>query len=322
MKRLFARSLALLLILAGPAFAARVAVFDFDDRLDRPDTVARFIEKKLREADPTVVVEQFSGRGDDRTAIEVLSALEAGSYDLIITITSDALIRARHVVKKTPLIYTNVNNPLFLGEKSLSANGGNISGASYYVPIRRQIELFRRIQPGMQRLGFLFDAANRSRHVEVRESRAACAALGLHCVMTTVRDPGELAEKAASLIRRGAEAVVATTSDRIYENISLFLPVCDRAGVPVYSYHKKGVRNGAVASLSSDYYRMAERLVIPMALRVLHDGASPGDMPVAFLDENRISLNLEQAGRLGLEIPPEILRDADVLVGGEGSSGH
>ena len=112
------------------------------------------------------------------------------------------------------------------------------------------------------------------------------------------------------LLSQNVDAVVCTTSDKIYNQVGQFKPLCDKAGIPIYSLHKKGVENGAVAALASDYYRMAEELLVPMAIRVLEKGVSPGTMPAAFLDKTFIYLNLKQAGRLGLVIPQEIKAQA------------
>ena len=127
----------------------RVAVFDYDNRLEQPDTVAKYIEQQLKEAEPELRIEQYSGKGNEAIAVKMLKQLDQAGYDLIITVTSDALTLAHHFLKKTPTLFTNANNPLFLGFETLDAPGGNISGASYYVPIAKQIACFQQIQPDM-----------------------------------------------------------------------------------------------------------------------------------------------------------------------------
>ncbi len=297
--------------LCSPTQAAwRVAIFDFDDRLHEPDTIAKFLEKALREQEPRIEVDQYSGKGSEKTAVATIKQLDREGYDLIITITSDALILAQHFLKQTPTLYTNVNNPLFLGFSTLDAPGKNISGASYYVPIVKQLEFFRKIQPDIETLGFLFDEKNRSRQVEVGETRNSCKSLGLDYAIRLLSHPGELVPRVEELLAREVDAIVVTSSETIYKNIRLFKHLCERAGIPIYSYGQKAVENGAVAALSSDYYLMAEKLIVPMALRVLKERASPGTMSAAFLDETLMYINLTEARKLGIHIPEELLRQA------------
>lgn len=291
----------------------KVAIFDYDDRLHEPDSVAHHIQQKLTDAEPDLLVEQYSGRGDEMLAAATLKQLDRVGYDLIITVTSDALILAQHFLKQTPTLYTNVNNPLFLGFTTIAAPGGNISGASYYVPIIEQLTLFKTIQPEMKKVGFLFDEKNRSRQAEVGESRTACKTLGLACAIRLLTTPEELPEKTKELLQEGIGAIVATSSETVYHNLDLFKPLCDQAHIPIYSYHRQAVTEGAVAALASDYYLMVEKLVVPMALRVLRERVSPGTMPAAFLDENLVVINLTQAKVLGLRVSDELLRQATAV---------
>jgi len=291
----------------------KAAIFDYDDRLYEPNTVAKYIEKKLRAEEETIKIDQYSGQGHEKIAVETLKYLDQAGYDLIITITSDALILAHHFLKNTPTLYTNVNNPLFLGVMTLDAPGRNISGASYYVPIAKQIAFFQQIQPELKKPGFLFDEKNRASKTEIGESRQVCHERALAYAIRLITAVEELPAAVEALIVEGVDAIVVTSSEKIYENLPLFKPLCDRENIPIYSYHKQAVQEGALASLTSDYYLMAEQLVTPMALRVLREGVSPGTMPVAFLEENLMVVNQTEAQKLGLDIPQEILQQATAI---------
>jgi len=52
---------------------------------------------------------------------------------------------------------------------------------------------------------------------------------------------------------------------------------------PVYSFNKKGVKNGAVAALASDYFLMVDRLKLPMALKTIKDKVDHGTLPAGSL---------------------------------------
>lgn len=289
----------------------RVAVFDFDDRLDSPGTVAKYIEQKLKEqVEPNLIVDQFSGEEDDKVTRDTLKSLDASGYDLVVTVTSDALVPAQHYLTKTPALFTNVNNPLFLGLNTLEAAGGNMSGASYYVPIEKQLKLFMTLQPAIKTLGFIFDNEAQSKRIEVAEVRKSCKNLGIEHELEFVSEKSELLSAAADLIHKKVDAIVVSSSGKIYKNVDLFVGISTQEGIPVYSFHKSGVEKGAVAALASDYYVMVDKLIIPMAQRVLKEGVSPGMMPVAFLEEPFIFLNLTQASRLGITVPDEIKAQA------------
>lgn len=96
-------------------------------------------------------VEHYSGQGDEKSSVRLLKKIETQGYDLVITRTSDALIIAQHTLFKTPTLYTNANNPLLLGFKTLGPPGGNISGVSYYIPIEKHLRLYSTFIPGLKK---------------------------------------------------------------------------------------------------------------------------------------------------------------------------
>ncbi|HHE74806.1 MAG TPA: hypothetical protein ENL37_06940 [Desulfobacteraceae bacterium] len=302
------------LLLCQGAIAAdqRVAIFDYDDRVNDPNSLSFHIESKLKVMFAGMEVTQYSGRNDEAYSVGVLSEIEKEGFDLVIVLTSDALILAQHTLLRTPTLYSNVNNPLILGFRTLGPPGGNISGASYYIPVRKHLSVYKAIQPSLQRPGFIFDKNNHSRKAEVPEAREACTELGLRFDMEFIEDMGELQRAARALINRGADALIAASSGTIYENIGVFRDLADQAAVPIYSFYKNGVFNGALAALSSDYFRMSDELLIPMVRKVLIDKVSPGKMPAAFLKRNKLFINRSQAVKLGLEIPRRLLEQTAV----------
>lgn len=291
----------------------RVAVFDYDDRLDQQQSTAKYIERQLTGKVPSIALEHFSGKEDLSTSIKVLQELDTKGYDLIITITSDALVIAQHVIKQTPTLFTNANNPLLLGFNSLGPPKGLISGASYYISVEKQLDLYMTIVPDLKQMGFIFDLNNKSKKVELPEVRQVCENRGIHYQIEVVTREEELEQAVQRLMANGAEAVTIGTSDMLYNNISRFIDQCTKSKIPVFSFNKKGVDSGAIAALSSDYNQMVDNLVIPMAIEVLINNKSPGDMPIAFLKENRVFINLSQAGKINLPIPKHILDRAVII---------
>jgi putative tryptophan/tyrosine transport system substrate-binding protein len=201
------------ILVAGQPY--RVAIFDFDQREVMPDQLARHIEAGLRERLTGVTVEHYSGLGDEDRSVKLLKEIETKRYDLVITRTSDALIIARHTLFKTPTLYTNANNPLLLGFKTLGPPGGNISGVSYYIPIEKHLRAYKAILPNLKKAGFIFDRHNKSGKVEVPETREACVKLDLKYEAAFVDNWNQLPNAAKALIDRGVDAIVTASSGTI-----------------------------------------------------------------------------------------------------------
>jgi putative ABC transport system substrate-binding protein len=292
------------------ALGRQVAVFDFDKRTPFPDALGRYIEQKLTALSADISVVHYSAEGNEVKGVKILSDLDQKGLDLIIVRTSDALIIAQHTIFNTPTLYTNVTNPILLGFRTLGPPGGNISGVSYHIPVENHLSVYKAIMPDMRQPGFLFDRHNQSRKAEVPEARQACADLQLIFDSEFIEKRSQLRQAVERLITRGADAIVASSSNIIYNNVDMFLDITDSVRKPVFSFYKAGVGKGAVAAISSDYFQMADRLLMPMARQILLENVRPGDMPAAFLEQKKLFINTCQAKKLGLEIPFQALMDS------------
>lgn len=158
----------------------KIAIFDYDIRPENEMTVAKHIEKQLLESSLSIkVIDQFSGKEDEKITTDILSELDNSGYDLIITITSDAMIPAQHKIKKTSWLFTNVNNPVFFGIKNLKKPGRNRSGVTYYIPVKRQLEFYREVLGGkLNKIGLIFDQNASSMKAETGGIPNLCKILG------------------------------------------------------------------------------------------------------------------------------------------------
>ncbi len=304
----------LLFVSSFPATAQnKVAIFDYDDRLEQKDTLAKYIEGLITTQIPGTAVKQFSGKADEETSATVMKQIDSSGYKLVVLITSDAVVVAKHYLIKTPALFANANNPLGLGFMSIKTPGGNISGASYYVPVENKIAFFKKIVPGIKKAGFLFDDLDKSRDIELKETRDAAGKLGIEFLTVLVKDKGELKGAVQKLLGQGADSIIISTSSLLYENIGEFYGVCVEKKVPLFSYHTKGVANGAIASLGVDYNVLAEKELMPMLKEVLA-GKNPGTLDIRFTPTPDIYINVKSAKDIGMVIPSAIISKAKTVI--------
>jgi len=286
----------------------KVAIFDFDVRDRNQPSVAKHIEKKLKNTNLKFSkIQHFSGRDSEITSLRVLTKLDTMNFDLIITITSDSMVPATHALKNTPWLFTNINNPRFFGIRDALNPGSHKSGVTYYVPVDKQINFFNEVlNKKLKKIGVIFDYFAKSRRAELVEFREASLKLHIKYEIVLIKEPEELKEAAQELLNMGVEAIIITSSGKLYNNIDKILEITNAKKIPIFSVNKKGVANGALSAIASDYYKMVEENLIPMAIEVLRNGANPGHMPVQYLKKPFIYLNLSQAKKLDLEISEEV----------------
>lgn len=313
MKIIFYLILSFLFCLPLQAGNYRIAIFDYDIRPTGAITIATYIEKQLRNTDMNISeINHFSGGESEQKSRQILKMLDKRGYDLIITITSDLMVPAGRILRNTPWLFTNVNNPLFFGIEDLGKPGKNRSGVTYYIPVANQIIIFNQVMNNkIRKVGLLFDKHAKSRRVELSEFRDVCSEMGLSYEIELVSSVDDLSGAVMNLISKQVDIIIVTSSDYLYNNIDKFLTICNENKVPVFSVNKNGVKNGAVAALASDYFRMVDECLIPMIFEVLVNKKNPGDMPVRYIENSRVYLNMSQIRLLGLNVTENILEKSE-----------
>jgi putative ABC transport system substrate-binding protein len=86
-----------------------------------------------------------------------------------------------------------------------------------------------------------------------------------------------------------------------------------KARIPLFSFASAQGGMGAAVVLARDY-RENGRDAGRLAARVLR-GESPASMPFKATEKKVLVVNLEAARRVGLNIPPDVMKRADQVIG-------
>ncbi len=288
---------------------SQIAIFVFDDRSGEIRPQSKIIEEEIKKSISDVTIQQYSAKGNEHTAIEIVKAIDNEGFDLVIVITTDATRFALLFMKNTPFLFTNCNNPEFMGIDMVTRKR-NFSGVTYYVPLKDQLNLFKNIMTHSDNVGFIFDNNSLSRKYELRESRDFCDKNNLNFKVELITNSSEVENAAKKLIKKGVDAIVLTTSGTVYNETKKVTKLAFAKRIPVFSYNKKGVKLGAVASLSSDYTRMNSELLPDMVKQIIVDKKPANSLPIRYLKDPYIYLNKKSIAQLNYTIDPEIMNKA------------
>jgi putative ABC transport system substrate-binding protein len=259
--------------------------------------------------------------GDDARAREALARFDAvGGVSLIYAMGTAATLRARDVVRRAPVVFTAVTDPLGSGileepPDPKSRLCGNSSG----IPAPDALAVFRRALPGLRVLGVLADPGNPVSRAEIaamtsaaKEATPTVVLDVLHRPAASLAQPGE-ARDAATLLRDRCDALWIPIDIAVYERSTDIADAFASSGKPVFSTAVAASRTAASVSLATDL-RSLGRASVVHAVAVL-DGASPASLPPGHPRSFRVLVNLEAARRSGFEIPLSLVVAADEFVG-------
>jgi len=265
---------------------------------------AEGVKKQIKKGNihPIFIEYDLSFRSpDEQVSIEKIRGLNP---DLIVTIGSKSTALVSKNIKDIPIVFSAVLNPISSGfARSMWSSGNNLTGSSLDIPVRTQLEKFKLIVPGLQRVGVIF---TRDSEPVVAEAKRVCKEIGLELVPMSISAEKEIPEAIENLGQKtdGLWAVADTVIFTPQSTQYLFLYTL-RNGIPVMGPFPSFVKAGALFTLAwndKDVGRQSGEL----ALRVL-SGEDPRQIPITTPRMIYLILNLRTAEQINIEIPPHIV---------------
>jgi len=252
-----------------------------------------------------------NAQADMSTAQSIAQRMKEQNPDLVLAIATPTAQTAVNLIKEIPVLITAVTDPVEAGlVDSMEKPGGNVTGTTDMNPVAKQLELVRDFIPNVKNLGILYNPGEVNSVVQVDIAKETAAKMDINLHEGTVTNTNEVSLAASSLVDK-VDAIYVPTDNIIVSALPAVLNITNSKKIPIFASETGQVKQGAVATLGIDYY-MLGRQTGKMAARVLN-GENPADMPIEGAENPKIYLNKTACENLGLEIPAEILENADVI---------
>jgi putative tryptophan/tyrosine transport system substrate-binding protein len=259
-----------------------------------------------------------SAQGDYANAISIAQNFQSQNVDLVVAIATPSAQAAAEVFRgtDTPVIYGAVTDPVDAGlvASATDPSGNeNITGVSDMIPVASQLQLLRDLSPDITRVGIVYNPGEPNSAILTDMAVASAPDLGLEIVTATADSTANVPLAAQSLIGR-VDAYYVTTDNTVVSAIDAVLAASEEAGVPFLMADPTSIDHATLAA-GFDYYDLG-LAVGDIILRIL-SGAHPDEIPVTYVAEAQIYLNLDEAERIGFAFPVSIIEQATaVYVGG------
>ena len=273
-----------------------------DGRLQSPrmELIWRNLEKEAVGAQAREFVDQN---------VDVIVAFEDRSIAAAQAATAEAEDRI-------PVVFLHPSDPVRDGlVESLSHPGGNLTGVfGARDPVVRQLELYQQIVPGLTTLLTLVDPTDAPTPPLLDRARDAAEQLGIELVIREVSEEPDL-ERAFRSLTLGEVDGAFLLSPSLRLNFSKrTIELATEAGLPVQAHRKEWLDQGALFSLGVDVGPVGAH-----GARFVDEilkGSPPAELSVEEVDRIEFALNLGRAEELGIQVPPDVIKGAHVVVGG------
>ena len=267
-------------------------------------------EKALEEAGIQAEYDYQNAQGEMPNAQAIAQKFAAGGYDMVHAIATPTAQAACKVVKKIPVVYSSVTDPVDAGlVKTMEPAGGNVTGVSDAWPIDRQIEMYHKMLPKAKKWGTIYNAGDANSVKSISWTKEALKKRGLEVVEVTISNSSEVYTAAQSLVGR-VDAIYITSDNMVASAFGSVVKVCDGSKLPLFVGNTDQVPQGAIAALGFDYFAVGHAAG-KKAAQILKDGKKAGDIPSGLAEDLTLFVNTKAAEKQGVTIPKKYVDEAD-----------
>ena len=273
----------------------------------------------------------FDVKQDKSRLPEAVKQARAIKADLVVTYgTSGTLgiigtlddIGDPRFLNDIPVVFTVVANPFSarIAESFERSGRANVAGTFNRVPEAVNVEVIRQYDPAFSKLGLLYNSNEKNSVITMQEIAKLAPTLGVELVALEIDpdnsgkpDPAKIPVRLRELRDKGITWVYVGSSSFLSSNGELFTSSAVENGIAIVSPYEELVREQqallSIAARREDVGRLAAQ----QALKILRDGATPGDLPIVRATDFAYVVNMEVARKLGLFPPFAFLQVAEAV---------
>jgi len=252
-----------------------------------------------------------SAQGNVSLANQITSKFINSGADVIVglgTVSAQSALKPARE-KKVQLVFSSITDP----ESAGLLSDPEIVGVSNFIPLKPQIEFFKKLQPNLKTLGILYNSGELNSIEIVKKLEIVCSEMGIKLVKQTVTKSSEVPQAAQKLATQ-VDAIFISNDNTALSAIQVISNIATQASIPVYVSDTDAVELGAVAAYGPNQYEVGVLTGEIIAKRLKGE---PVTQQVNVPQKTDIVINQKALHQLGLQVPVE-LQDSVTLISGDG----
>ncbi len=259
-----------------------------------------------------ITFDKQNAQADQSNLQNIAHRFVNNKVDLICAIATPAAQTVANVTSDIPIVATAVTD--YKMAKLVKDNdkpGTNVTGTTDMNPVADQLDLLVKLVPNAKTIGVIYCSSEVNSQLQVEILKKAAAAKGITVKEATVSTVNDIQQAAHSLVG-SVQAIYVPTDNVLASAIPTLISVTDEAKLPVICGEGAHVRAGGLATLGVDYYKLGFQAG-EMAADILSGKAKPAEMAIQAQKKFKPVINMKSAAKIGLTVPEELLKDAEVI---------
>ncbi len=252
-----------------------------------------------------------NAQADQSNLQNIAHRFVSNNVDLVCAIATPAAQTMANVSADIPIVATAVTD--YEAAKLVKSNekpGTNVTGTTDMNPVDAQLDLLLQLVPDAKTIGTVYCSSEVNSQLQVDMLKKAAAAKGIEVKEATVSTVNDIQQAARSLVGE-VEAIYVPTDNVLASAMPTLAIITQEAKLPVICGEGGMVKSGGLATLGIDYYKLGVQTG-EMAADILSGKSKPADMAIQSQKEFTVIINKKYADAIGMEIPAEVLKDAQI----------
>ncbi len=254
-----------------------------------------------------------NAKGSIPEAQKIAKELVEDEVDMIIVFSTPCLQAVLHATRTIPIVFSSVANPFLAGAgKSENDHLSNVTGISSRGPIKESLLFIKEVLPDVKIIGTLWTPSELNSGYYLELAREGAEELNLEIKAVSIASASEILLSAQVLINEKIDAIYQISDNTINASFEIIGRVAEENAIPLFGGFPPHTLNGACAAMGWDFYAMGYKAG-QIALQV-KNGSNPKDIPIQYMKEIKLHLNLEAARKQGIVFEDDIIERADEIV--------
>ncbi|MEK7748297.1 MAG: ABC transporter substrate binding protein [Nitrospirota bacterium] len=232
--------------------------------------------------------------------------------DLVYSQTTPGTLILKEKISDRPIVFSIVTYPVEAGViQSLQNSGNNLVGTRNWVPVEKQLAVFRDIVPTVTSIGFVHRMGELNSTIQLKEMTDAARPFGIRVVEIAGKNLTELigAIEASQGINSLFSACDTLVQGEAEKTIIAF---AHKNKLPSFSCNSTGPLHGDLVGTVADLYAIGKQAGEKAAL--ILEGATPASLTTDTVTRPFIYVNQKTADLLDIQIPQNILAEAKEII--------
>jgi len=261
-----------------------------------------------------IVIEYRYAEGKLERLPDLAADLVRLKVDVIVASGLPAAHAAKQVTTTIPIVMSG-GDPVAAGVvASLAHPGGNVTGvsdATIGVSAKR-LELLKEAVPKLARVAMLWNPANPTNPIQLKDTQDAAPSLGITVLGVEVKGSDDLERAFATIKKDGAGGLLQPGDPMFGSHRRRILDFAAKNRLPVMGATPENAKDGGLMAYGTDFVDLYRRVAIYVD-KILK-GAKPADLPIEQPMKLKLIINLKTAKQIGLIIPQSIIYQADEVI--------